>query len=471
MNSIKVKVLKFGGGCLKSAKDFSVIATILREEKNFFPVVIVSALFGVTNFLLQFFENIKEERVLSSHKLEKIQNYHLAIIQSLNINKDEKCQISQEINNLTRSLKEQTRIILQQGVFDESSRASVICFGERYSATILSYYLTAEQIPAKAYFSEDCGLVAQKVSAQAKIDQISFNTKFPSVKKKLLEGNRVPVITGFYGITRDKKITTFGRNGSDYTASVIASGFNAAVLEFWKDSNGFLSADPKVVQHPLPLEILSFEEVEELTFYGANILHPETIEPLKRLSIEVKVKNFYKPSQPGTSISNKNGNSLKSITYNDDITVIRIYQKSNASKSSTLHSRLSKFQTEGTNIISSIVALKKATLVVSEKNLSVVINKIADSFPESDYLVEVRKDVSLIALVGVSLIEPWVLIGQILRTFSKKDIRLEFFVSGISDLSTVFIINKEMTSPAINALHCELFSETPTSPIWQSTVM
>lgn len=461
MNNKKVKVLKFGGGCLKSAKDFSAIATILREEKNFFPVVIVSALFGVTNFLLQFFEDIKEERVLSSHKLEKIHNYHLTIIQSLNINKDVKCHIIQVIDNLTRLLEEQTGIILQRGLFDESSRASVICFGERYSSIILSHYLTAVKIPAKAYFSEDCGLVAQKVSAQAKIDMKSFNVRFPLVKRKLLKGNRVPVITGFYGITRDNKITTFGRNGSDYTAAVIASGFNAVVLEFWKDSDGFLSADPKVVQNPLPLKMLSFEEVEELTYYGAKILHPETIEPVRKLSTEVRIKSFYKPSMLGTIISHKkNENSLKSITYNDDITIIRIYQKSNTGKSSTLSARLNKFQAKGTDIISSLVTLKNAILIVSEKNLPMVINKISDSFPESNYLIEVKKDVSLIAVVGMGLIEPCAFFEQILKTFSKKGIRLECFTSGVSSLTTVFIVNKKMATSAINELHCELFSET-----------
>ena len=462
MNSKKVKVLKFGGGCLKSANDFLTISAILREEKNFFPVVIVSALFDVTNFLLQLFEDIREERVLPSHKLEKIYNYHLTIVQSLNINEDEKSQLIQEIDNLTKLLKEQIEMILKQHLFDESSRGSVICFGERYSAIILSYYLTAVKIPAKAYFSEDCGLIAQKVSTQSIIDKKSFNAKFPLIRKKFLEDNRVPVITGFYGITKDNKITTFGRNGSDYTAAIIASGFNAAVLEFWKDSDGFLSADPKVVQNPLPLKILSFEEVEELTYYGAKILHPETIEPIRKLSTEVRIKSFYKPSMPGTIIShNKNENSLKSITYNDDITIIRIYQKSNTGKSNTLSARLNKFQAKGTDIISSLVALKNAMLIVSEKNMPMVINKISDSFPKSNYVIEVKKDVSLIAVVGMGLIEPGAFFEQILKTFSKKGIRLECFTSGISSLTTVFVVNKKWQLQLLMSCIVSYFQRLP----------
>jgi len=164
-------------------------------------------------------------------------------------------------------------------------KANVLSYGERFSAIILSQILIQNNKKAIAIESEKLGLITDDSFENATANLIETKFNFEKHLIPLLNKGFTSIITGYYGCTKEGKITTFGRNGSDYSAAVIAYVISSPILEIWKDVDGFMSADPKVVKN--------YYEAAELSYFGARILHPRTFEPLSGLKTKVIIKNFY----------------------------------------------------------------------------------------------------------------------------------------------------------------------------------
>jgi aspartate kinase len=454
-----MKVMKFGGGCLKSEKSFAQVAAIIRAEKVR-PVVVVSAVSGVTDFLL--------ESILGAEKSEKnirgclraLKERHAGLVKKIMRNE----RIRQEtIKRLEAGLKKVEKLltgIAYTGEATAATRACVLSYGERLAAIILAAFLRDRGMESQSLESDKIGLVTDDNLENATVDLEEFKKNFVSTARFIRQSKAIPVITGFFGRTPEGKVSTFGRNGTDYSAAVVAYGLAASELEIWKDVDGFMSADPKLVASARKIDRLSYYEAAELSYFGAKILHPRTLEPLHGLKISVVIKNLWQPESPGTKIL-PNGyvknDIIKSVTCNKQIALLRIHGPGVGYKPGIIGQVGSKLSAAGVNIYSIITSQTCINLLVDKKDARRSFEALEDMTGGVIERIDLEEDVTLIAAVGEGLRTQKGLAARMFSAVSKANVNVEMISSGASEVASYFIVDKADTEKAITALHREFF--------------
>jgi aspartate kinase len=291
----KTFVFKFGGASVKDAKSIKNLREILFNRLRNHTVIVVSAMGKTTNALEELL-NLKLEDKPLYEKSAKLKNYHLEICRELFLPEN---LIFPAIENFFSQLDRILEKPLSKENYDEYYD-QVVSFGELISSRIVQEYLCAEGIfclwqDAREIISTDSDYRFAKVKWEKTAAQCQ--------KHLMAKLERFPVITqGFIGSDNKGKTTTLGREGSDFTAAIIAHSLHSQSVTIWKDVEGVLNADPKRFPNTVKFEELDYREAAELTYYGASVIHPKTIKPLANLSIPLFVKSFLNPDGSGTQI-------------------------------------------------------------------------------------------------------------------------------------------------------------------------
>ncbi len=283
-----MKVFKFGGGILKTAESIVTFGNIIKKYNTPLSIV-VSALGKTTNnleLILKNFVNNNIPEALSASS--EIFYYHENIMKSLNIY----APISQIFDQINSIIQTET----YSGNYDyEYDR--IISQGEVISSVLISSYLNKIGVENELIDIKKC-IITDDVYREANVD---WEITEKNIKEKFFD-NKIYVTQGFIGSTKQGKTTTLGREGSDFTASILAYSLDAESVEFWKEVRGIYNADPSKTNDFVLLPRLSYREAVEQVYYGAKILHPKTIKPLQNKRIQVRVRPFYEPDFEGTSI-------------------------------------------------------------------------------------------------------------------------------------------------------------------------
>jgi aspartate kinase len=291
----KTFVFKFGGASVKDAKSIKNLREILFNRLRNHTVIVVSAMGKTTNALEELL-NLKLEDKPLYEKSAKLKNYHLEICRELFLPEN---LIFPAIENFFSQLDRILEKPLSKENYDEYYD-QVVSFGELISSRIVQEYLCAEGIfclwqDAREIISTDSDYRFAKVKWEKTAAQCQ--------KHLMAKLERFPVITqGFIGSDDKGKTTTLGREGSDFTAAILAHSLRSQSVTIWKDVEGVLNADPKRFPDTVKFEELDYREAAELTYYGASVIHPKTIKPLANLSIPLFVKSFLNPDGSGTQI-------------------------------------------------------------------------------------------------------------------------------------------------------------------------
>lgn len=288
-----MKVYKFGGASVKDAAGIRNLSRIVSAEPGSL-VIVVSAFGKTTNALekvLKAWINGDESYTV---QLEEIYNYHQSVNNDLfNFKSDSSVRIEVSFNRLNEKL------LTQKKKDYDFEYDQIVSFGEIWSTIIVSEYLRT-QFKGVEWVDIRGNLLTDDRFRDANIfwseSSVRVNSSFN------FSGNRIYVTQGFIGGTSAGYTTTLGREGSDYTAAILANMLNAESVVVWKDVPGILNADPKWMADALKLEEMSYREAVEMTFSGAKVIHPKTIKPLHNKSIPLHVKSFIQPSEPGTVI-------------------------------------------------------------------------------------------------------------------------------------------------------------------------
>ncbi|NTV34226.1 MAG: aspartate kinase, partial [Deltaproteobacteria bacterium] len=285
-----MKVIKIGGGSLKGRKNIQEILDLVAERGRG-HVIVVSALSGITDQLIDSMSKaLKDEEAIPAI-MSELRNKHMLVARHL-------ISSAQFIQKYTRDLNDHLGKLerLYYGLnftreITPKMTDMISSFGERLSAVLLSTALRARALKATYRMPHKIGLVTDGKfgDATANLPKTSHNLRqhlLPLIKEGM-----IVFVPGFFGVSEHGDITTFGRGGSDYSAAVIAAALNAEVLEVWKDVPGYMSADPVFVPEAQIIPFLSYDEAAELSYFGAKILHPRTVEPLRRLGLAIAVKN------------------------------------------------------------------------------------------------------------------------------------------------------------------------------------
>ncbi|WP_373522433.1 aspartate kinase [Aquiflexum sp.] len=308
----KTFVFKFGGASVKDATSIKNLHEIVFNRLRNNTIIVVSAMGKTTNALEEIL-NLKLEGKAYSSNSTKILDYHLRICEELF---DTDSLIFPTVRNYFSQLERILDGNLTHENYD-SFYDSVVSFGELVSSRIVQEYLCAKGLYC---IWQDAREVIRTNSdfRFAKVDW-KDTTK---LCKNILESKLIqfPVITqGFIGADENGRTTTLGREGSDFTAAILAHGMRANAVIIWKDVDGVLNADPKRFPDSVKFDELDYKEAAELTYYGASVIHPKTIKPLANLSIPLYVKSFIHPDRSGTKIHHVHAiNSVPCIVVKDE---------------------------------------------------------------------------------------------------------------------------------------------------------
>lgn len=302
-----MQVFKFGGASLSSVERIQNVGQILKKYNNQPLIVIMSAMGKTTNALEKVAEAFyagKQDEALKLFQL--IKENHITTAKYLLVT-----SYNKTLENLTAFFTEAEWLLHDKPVqsFDYYYD-QVVCIGELLGSRIVSAYLNEKGIANQWLDVRDI-IRTDNIFREANVD---WAVSKENLAHSGITNNPGMYITqGFIGSTDQNESTTLGREGSDYTAAIFASLLNADNLTIWKDVEGVMSADPKLFPSASLINELSFSEVIEMAFYGAQVIHPKTIKPLQNKKIPLHVKSFLAPSLPGTTISNKASKNVPPI--------------------------------------------------------------------------------------------------------------------------------------------------------------
>jgi len=454
-----MKVMKFGGGCFKDARGFSQAAAIIGREKER-PVVVVSAVSGLTDLLIEACRQaVRSERSVAG-SIQRIRTVHDGLAKTMIRNSAVGRDLSRHFEAEHKKVEKLLYGISYTAEVTPGTRAHVLSFGERLAALLLAALLTDRGTPARPVESDKIGMVTDDAVENATVDLPGFKRALKRLRPGLGRREAVDVVTGFFGVSPRGKVATFGRNGTDYSAAVVAAGVGASRLEIWKDVDGFMSADPKLEPRARKIGRLSYYEAAELSYFGARILHPRTLEPLHGLPITVVIKNLWDPDGAGTEVRPnglvRNG-VIKSVTSNADVVLLRIHGPGVGYKPGIIGIIGHRLSALGINIYSIITSQTCINLLVDRKDASRSFEALRAERGGVIESVDLEDDIALVAAVGEGLLRKKGLAARIFSSVSKAGVNVEMISSGASEVASYFVVKRPDLERTVHALHREFF--------------
>ncbi len=436
-------IVKFGGTSLGDADRIKNAAQIVKSQIKKKPVVVVSAVTKITDMLIELAEECAQGR--GDNILSEIKNIHKDMLEKMGIGDGLLENDFQELSNIADEIKSQRNI-------DAKRLDEIQSFGERMSSKIVAAYLNKVGIDAKPFNSWELGFLTNAEFGNAEPLEYAYADINRNIKK--LEA--VPVITGFIGKTEQGIITTLGRGGSDYTASIFGSAINAEEIQIWTDVDGIMSSDPKIVRNAKTIEKVSFAEASELAYFGAKVLHPKTILPAMKKNITVKVLNSFNPKGEGTAILSKTKKSEKTvnaIAFKKNVTLINIESTRMLGAYGFLARLFDIFSKHKKSV--DVVSTSEVSVSLTLENggsIEEVMNElkgIADT--------KVYKNKSIICVVGEGIKNSPDIPSRTFAALARNGIRVEMISMGASEINITFIVNGKDAQKAVIALHKEYF--------------
>lgn len=382
-------VFKFGGASVKNAGAVRNLANILQRYPEQL-VVVISAMGKTTNALEKLAENYFKSNSDMLEALQEVKTYHYQIIDELF--SDKKSKIFFEVNRLFDDLD---RLLHRQPSMNyDYEYDQIVSFGEILATIIVSSFLNENGIPNKWVDARNI-IKTDSNFRDAKVDY--------SISEKLIaetfafSNTKIYVTQGFIGSDINNLPTTLGREGSDYSAALIAYCLNAKEVTIWKDVPGVLNADPKYFDDTIKLEKLSYLDAIELTYYGASVIHPKTIKPLQNKKIKLYVKSFLEPDKDGTVIGDENyENLLPSFIFKREQTLLKIspidFSFMDEENLQHIFGMLSKHKVKINLMQNSAISFK-----ICVNNDKIRIPKLIEDL-QSEFYIKVDRDLELITI-------------------------------------------------------------------------
>lgn len=460
-----MKVLKFGGTSVANANNIALVKNIVSKSQADKNIVVVSALGGVTDLLLNTAKLASAQNTAYKSSLKEIEERHLNTIKELiPVLQQSKVlsKVKSELNTL-ETLLEGAYLI---GEITPKLSDKIVSFGELLSSYIISEYFISEKL--NCTYKDSRELIKTngnfgKATVDFKVTNENCKNYFSSVEQDII------VMAGFIASSLNGDSTTLGRGGSDYTAAIVASAINAELLEIWTDVSGMYTANPRIVKQAMAIPHISYEEAMELSHFGAKVLYPPTIQPVLSKGISIVIKNTFDADNEGTLITknkNEHGKTVRGISHVENIALLSL---------------------EGSGMVGIPGISKRFFEVLSQSNISVVLITqassehsicvgIADNDSEQavqivneafEYEISLGKikpviaerDLAIIALVGDNMKSHQGLSGKMFSTLGKNNVNIRAIAQGASERNISAVIVKDDVKKALNTLHEEFFED------------
>jgi len=450
-------VVKFGGSNLKSGKDYLRVVHIVKTY-NIPIVAVVSAHYGITGLIQNAIELLSKDRSVILSLIAGIMHSYQVLIEEIFPPKQHAI-----LHKKIQSRLAELQLVLFDLHFNGGTTGFAsdlaMSYGERLSSLFISEMLNTHGFACSEKLPENIGLFTDGNSSFARANIPASESGI----RKHLSGEFTVVVPGFYGITASGVVKLLGRGGSDYTAAIIGCCLRAASVDLWKDVEGFMTADPKIVCSPLLIQNLGYNEAAELSCIGARILHPETVSPLKPVGIPLRILDvgkFNGEIKPSTLISGRNGTHpgvIKSIAGSDDFVILQLHGADVGAHPGILAEVTGLLEVVGVNFKSLITSQPGINILLSKADLPRV-SEILNAHPlntVSDIYVEDR--ISVIVLVGEGIMDQAGILLQVLGAVATPDTSIHTVVMGVSAISAYFIVDRNKCNETIRVIHQTLF--------------
>jgi aspartate kinase len=456
--------MKYGGTCLVSEDTLKRVSKVTKDEKDQ-KIVVVSAAGGVTSSIKEFLSKPRQEREIDDFLLQTKQR-HVEMLPKRDggVRKEALEQIEAKVTKLDRLLYG----VAYTEELTPRTNDLILSFGERLAAVVVAARLSHDGMDSAPMETDALGMITneQHGNAVAILDKCEKNMG-PSLESAVKKG-MVPVVTGFFGVTETGHVTTVGRSGTDYTAAVVAHAVNGGPVEIWKEVDGFMSADPKIVKDAFLLERLSYEEAAELAYFGAQVLHPRAVQPARLKGIDIVIKNLYKPESPGTVIGKSRHTRqdvIKSVSYLPDIATLKVYDTGAGYKSGFLADITSCLLKANINIFSATtsqtcvaVLIDEADINVAKKAVRTIIGSVGENF-------EVNPGVALVCAVGEGFGMTKGVAARVFNAVAAKGVNVDLISAGASTVAYHFTVDRKDLKHTIAAIHHEFWGKNHVADI------
>jgi len=454
-----MKVIKIGGSVLGTPKEINSIADIIAGDGSE-KVIVVSALSGVTDSIGEFLDLLETGKASPCEMASKLKAIHFGLLAETVM---DSTGINRTKGRMDALLERWERVAFgahYTGEVTPRTRDFLMSLGERLSAIIMEGALRDRGLRAAALEADRAGCVTDGRYGCALVDLKATSKGLTPAIKELLGKGQIPVVTGFFGASRDGHTTVFGRGGADYSAAIVANVMDAEVLEIWKDVGGFYTSDPKVVEDARRIESLSYSEAAELAYFGAKVLHPMTIWPLKEKGIPLWIGNAQNRSE-GTWVreaSQGASGAVKSVAHIGQIGILKFRGAGVGIQPGVLAGLVNDLGAAGINIKSVITSQTCIALLLDRSELARC-RRILEREPRNSVeSVDVLDSVGLIGIVGDDISRTKGIAGRIFSAVAREGINVEMISSGASESAYYFIIGAAEVERAVRAIHGDLFS-------------
>jgi len=453
--------MKFGGTSVADAQCIRNVVEILEKHHKSGDelAVVVSAQRGVTDQLIEITSKLPTAKDDSAIEplIQALGKRHMTTLEGAA--PDYVAETGAVIEDRLISLQNILYAVYNLRELTPRSRDYIISFGERMLAPIISAALRQRGISSSVIDGCDAGILTTPQHGES----TALLESDARIKKRLgpLLGKEIPVIMGFMGCTRNGVVTTLGRSGSDYSASIIGAGIDADEIWIWTDVDGIMTCDPRVINDARVMPSISYIEVMELSYFGAKVMHPRSIEPAMRKNILVRVKNTFNPSHPGTVIV-RNGQRdhrvVKALTYIDKVAAININGAQMIGRPGVAKAIFTILADNEVNVmmISQGSSEANISLIVDEAHLNAAVYALSDLVKQGIVReVTHNHDVCAVAVVGAGMAGAPGTGGRIFTALGKTGVNVMMISQGSSEANISFVVKQQDGPRAVRVLHDE----------------
>ena len=460
-------IIKFGGTSVGSAERIENVGQIIKENsKENQLVVVTSALGETTDYLVEIMEKAPKgdncEKII-----EKLEEDHSEIIENLIKNDQIKNGIKEDTQKMFEVLKKLVDGIITLKQTTPKSNDQILSYGERLAAPILAAKLQEIGLNSIALTGGDAGIITDdKFGEASPLIKLTKHRLQKNLEAKIDDG-LIPVITGFIGKTQEEEITTIGRGGSDYTATLLGACLNFDEIWIMTDVDGLLSTDPRILDYAKVIPNLSYEEASEMAVMGAKSMHPRALEPAKESNTPVRIKNSFNKESNGTLINDSviiNEKEIaKAVTRINGIAMINVTGMNMTGNPGIAGQIFSILGRNEINIImiSQSISESNITFLINKSALTKALSVLEIGLLNKEIVKEIKfeDEVSVIAIVGAGMKGTHGVASRLFNAISKKEINVKMIAQGSSQLNLSFVVNESDSVEAIKSLHDEFIKK------------
>ena len=455
-------VLKYGGTSISSAIDIQAIANYVNLLSKHNEIVIVcSAISGTTDDLIEISQSIKKENKNKAEQLAlKIINRHKQLAKQTIKKSTIRKKLLEKLDTDFQELIALIEGMVLLGEVTPRSMDYLISFGERLSIKLISFAINDIGKKSISLTGKEVGIVTDSNFGESKPLMDTTRLRVSKTIDLQFSKKTIPVIGGFAGADQHGHVTTFGRGGSDYTATIIGSCIKADEIWLMSDIDGLMTADPKIVKNAKLLKEVSYIEAIEMALFGAKQIHPRTFEPLLTKKIPMKIRNSFNVKNEGTlvtdspSISTKNTvKCVSSIRHNGLIDIRGGSMVGTPGTAAKIFATLAK---SGINVmmISQNPSESSITIVVKNTDLDKAVNALEmELLGKIIKKLEVTTDVAIIALIGLGMRGTVGVASKVFGAIEKNKVNVAMITQGSSELNLAFVVKDSDSNIAVQALH------------------